>query len=302
MALRIIRPDASAPLVQGPVGILAGWGRLPTELAIALRQQGRRVVALGVHDHADPQLADLCDEFAWIRLGAVGGAIRKFRRWGVRRAVMAGKVNKVELLRPRWWKRHRPDLKCLTAFSSQLFTRRKDGKDDTLLLTLVNVFAAAGIVFEPATDFAPELLVKEGLVAGRPLSRKQLQDVRFGWQLAKQIGALDVGQTVCVKKQAVLAVEAVEGTDLCIQRAGELCRHSGFSVVKVAKPNQDMRFDVPTIGPQTLASIAHAGGDVLAVEADSTILLEAKLFHELAIQRRISVAAFRIADRPAAAA
>ncbi|MCA9259410.1 MAG: UDP-2,3-diacylglucosamine diphosphatase LpxI [Planctomycetales bacterium] len=292
--------DASCP--QAPVGLLAGWGRLPLEVAAALRAQGRRVIGLGVRDHASPELAELCDEFAWIGVGSVGRAIRLFRRAGVRRAVMAGKIHKVQLLRPGWWTRHFPDWKCLTAFSSQIFTGRKDSKDDTLLMTLVDTFAASGIVFEPATDIAPELLVKEGMVAGRPLTSRQLRDVQFGWSLAKHMGGLDVGQTVCVKNQAVLAIEAVEGTDLCIRRAGELCRHSGFTVVKVAKPKQDMRFDVPTVGRQTLETLAAAGGNVLAIEADATILLEGDEFRQLAKRLKISVAALKPSQADVAAA
>jgi DUF1009 family protein len=139
----------------------------------------------------------------------------------------------------------------------------------------------------------PELLVEAGHLAGRPLSPKQVRDVEFGWTLAKQMGLLDVGQTVCVKDQAVLAVEAIEGTDECIRRAGDLCRQGGFVVVKVAKPQQDMRFDVPTIGLNTLESIAAAGGRVLAVEAERTILLDARLFHQTAQRLKLSVVALR---------
>ena len=146
---------------------------------------------------------------------------------------------------------------------------------------------------EPATDFAPELLVTPGMIAGRALSPKQLRDVEFGWQMAKRLGGVDIGQTVCVKDQAVLALEAIEGTDACIRRAGELCRRGGFTVVKVAKPNQDMRFDVPTVGTGTLESIATAGGSILAIEADRTILLDARVFREAASRLKISVVALR---------
>jgi DUF1009 family protein len=157
----------------------------------------------------------------------------------------------------------------------------------------VEAYAAAGIEIVPATAFVPELLVEPGHLAGRPLSPRQVRDVEFGWTLAKQMGLLDVGQTVCVKDQAVLAVEAIEGTDECIRRAGDLCRQGGFVVVNVAKPQQDMRFDVPTIGLNTLESIAAAGGRVLAVEAERTILLDARLFHQTAQRLKLSVVALR---------
>lgn len=284
--------NASANQVER-IGLLAGWGRYPFAVAEALRRQGKSVVGLGIHDHTDPQLAELCDEFAWIGLGGIGRAIRKFRRWGARRAVMAGKVHKVTFYRPGWWVRHRPDWVGMRTYYRQFITGGRDRKDDSLLATLVEAFARGGICMEPATDFAPELLVPPGVVAGGSLSQKQLRDVEFGWQMAKRLGAVDVGQTVCVKDQAVLAVEAIEGTDACIRRAGDLCRQGGFTVVKVAKPQQDMRFDVPTVGTGTLESIAAAGGRVLAVEAERTILLDARVFREAARRLKISVVALQ---------
>jgi len=280
-------------IASEPIGLLAGWGRYPIVVAEAMRRRGHRVIGLGVRDHADPQLAEICDEFDWIGLGTVGRAIRRFRRSGVRRAVMAGKINKVTFYRPGWWLRHRPDWTAVQTFYRHFVTGVRDRKDDSLLTALVEAYAAAGIRFEPATDFAPELLVQPGQVAGRALSARQIRDVDFGWQLAKQMGGLDIGQTVCVKDQAVLAVEAIEGTDECIRRAGELCRQGGFAIVKVAKPQQDMRFDVPTVGLNTLESIAAAGGRVLAIEAQRTILLDSRLFHEAAQRLKLSVVALR---------
>ncbi|HYO26356.1 MAG TPA: UDP-2,3-diacylglucosamine diphosphatase LpxI [Lacipirellulaceae bacterium] len=276
-----------------PIGLLAGWGRYPFAVAEALRRQGKCVVGLGIHDHTDPQLAALCDHFDWIGLGGIGRAIRKFRQRGVRRAVMAGKVHKVTFYRPGWWVRHRPDWTGLRTYYRQFLTGARDRKDDTLLATLVEAFSRGGISMEPATDFAPELLVPAGSLAGGALSPKQLRDVAFGWEMAKRLGALDVGQTVCVKDRAVLAVEAIEGTDACIRRAGELCRQGGFTVVKVAKPQQDMRFDVPTVGAWTLEALAAAGGRVLAIEADRTILLDAALFRQAAERLKISVVAYQ---------
>lgn len=273
------------------IGLLAGWGRYPLAVAEALRAQGYRVACLGILDHADPVLSQHCSEFDWIGLGAVGKAIRRFRRWGVSRAVMAGKIHKVVLHRPGWWIRHRPDWKCIMSFAAQLLTGTADRKDDTLLCTLVDAFGGCGIEIVPATFFAPELLVSSGTLTSRSLSAKQLRDVQFGWKHAKEVGRLDIGQTVCVKDQTVLAVEAIEGTDLCIQRAGDLCRKGGFTVVKVAKPQQDMRFDVPTVGAKTLNSIADAGGSALVIEAGRTILLDGEDFRRTAERLKISVLA-----------
>jgi len=274
-----------------PIGLLAGWGTLPFAVAKALRKQGHRVAGVGIRDHADPRLADLCDHFGWIGIGGVGRACRYFRDWNVEQATMVGKLHKVLLFQPGWWIRHRPDWKTIKAFSPQLLTGKKDRRDDTLLQTVVDIFARDGIVLEPATDFAPELLVKQGHIAGRSLSNRRLRDVAFGFEMARQMGALDIGQTVCVKNQVVLAVEAIEGTDSCIQRAGQLCKSGGFTVVKVAKPSQDMRFDVPTVGPKTLETIAAAGGRALAIEADRTILLDRDEFCIAAKKSKISVIA-----------
>jgi DUF1009 family protein len=142
----------------------------------------------------------------------------------------------------------------------------------------------------PATDFAPELLAEEGLLAGRPLSSKQLADVAFGWRLAKELGRLDIGQTVVVKNRAPLALEAIEGTDECIRRAGRLCPTGGMTVVKVAKPQQDFRFDMPTIGIGTLESLQAAGARVLVIEAGRTILVDRDRLTSFAAAGGITIA------------
>ncbi len=286
---------------QQPIGLLAGWGKFPFAVAEALRDAGHRVAGVGIYDHADPSLAQLCDHFDWIGIGGIGKAIRHFRRWGVQQATMAGKVHKVLLYQPGWWLKHRPDWKTIRAFSPQLIFGSGDRRDDTLLHTVVQAFARDGITFEPATDFAPELLVEAGHIAGKRLTSKQQSDVEFGWKIAKSMGGLDIGQSVCIKDQTVIAVEAIEGTDLCIQRAGQLCKGGGFTLVKVAKPQQDMRFDVPTVGTKTLETMSAAGGSVLAIEADRTILLEREKFRREAALRKITVVAFSGAAAQAAA-
>lgn len=275
-----------------PIGLLAGWGKFPFAVAEALRDSGYKVAGIGIIDHADPKLEKLCEHFDWIGIGGIGKAIRHFHQWGVERATMAGKVHKVLLYQPGWWLKHRPDWKTIRAFSPQLIFGSGDRRDDTLLRTVVEAFARDGISFEPATDFAPELLVKPGQVAGKRLTSKQQGDIEFGWKIAKSMGGLDIGQSICIKDQTVLAVEAIEGTDLCIRRAGELCTAGGFSVIKVAKPQQDMRFDVPTVGIRTLETMAAAGAEVLAIEADQTILLDQHEFQAEARRLKISVVAF----------
>jgi DUF1009 family protein len=273
------------------IGLLAAWGRFPLLVAEALRRQNYHVSCLGVADHADPELRNICQDFQWVGWGSLGGAIKFFRRCGIQHATMAGKFHKVMLYQPGTWWRHRPDWKFIKTFYHYLVTHSRDNKDDTLLGALTDAFAAEGIEFHPATDFAPELLVKQGQIAGRPPSAAQQKDIEFGWEIAKQMGGLDIGQSVCIKDRAVIAVEAIEGTDACILRAGELCKKGGFTVVKVAKPQQDMRFDVPTVGVRTLRTMLAAGARVLAIEGGRTILLDDDEFRQFAAYHRLSVVA-----------
>ena len=217
-------------------------------VAEALRRQNYHITCVGAADLADPALAGICQDFEWFGWGRLGGTIRYFRRHGIEQATMAGKFHKALLYQPRVWFRHRPDWQGVKTFYHYFVTHKRDNKDDTLLAALTDAFGANGIEFRPATDFAPELLVKSGLIAGRTPSATQQADIEFGWDVAKRMGALDIGQSVCVKDGAILAVEAIEGTDASILRAGDLCKKGDFTVVKVAKPQQDMRFDVPTVG------------------------------------------------------
>jgi len=283
---------ASDPIVAARrVGLFAGWGRYPVVIAESLWRQGFQTYCLGVVGHADPALARLCQDFQWIGLTQLGRAIRYFKRHGVTEAMMAGKIHKTLLFQPRLWLRALPDWRMVKAAIPHFLTRRKDCRDDTLLTMVVNEFAADGIRFSPPTDFAPELLVKPGQLTNHGPSRWQSKDICFGWTIAKEMGRLDIGQSVAVKDQAVLAVEAIEGTDECIRRAGSLCRAGGFTVVKVAKPKQDMRFDVPTIGLGTLRSMVEAGGRVLAVEAHRTIVVDQAEVVEFADRHQLVIVA-----------
>jgi UDP-2,3-diacylglucosamine hydrolase len=279
------------------IGLLAAWGRLPIVVAQALKQQNYRISCLAVVDHADPALQELCDDFHWVGLAKLGGAIRFFRHCGVQQATMAGKFHKVLMYEPRIWLRHLPDWTFIKTFYRYILKRDRDRKDDTLLGALADAFAIHGISFYPATDYAPELLVKPGQIAGRPPSGSQQNDIEFGWGIAKQMGGLDIGQSICIKDRAVLAVEAIEGTDACIHRAGQLCPQGAFTVVKVAKPQQDMRFDVPTVGVRTLRTMVAAGARVLAIEGGRTILLDDDEFRTYAAENKLSVVA--LANRPA---
>ncbi|MEX0937857.1 MAG: UDP-2,3-diacylglucosamine diphosphatase LpxI [Pirellulales bacterium] len=297
-----LSPQADPIAPPNRVGLLAGWGRYPIVVAEALKRANCHVACLGIKDHADPSLAELCDEFKWLGLAKLGGAIRFMQTHNIRHATMAGKFHKMLIYQRLAWLKHLPDWTFLATFYPHFITGTKDRKDDTLLGAIVGAFAQEGIAFGPATDFAPELLVKQGTLVGRDPTTKQQRDIEFGWDVAKQLGALDVGQSVCVKDRAVLAVEAIEGTDACIRRAGEICPAGGFTVVKVAKPQQDMRFDVPTIGLWTLDTMIASGARMLAVEAGRTILLDEEEFVRKAIRHKITVVALQFGGALRAAA
>ncbi|HEX5442942.1 MAG TPA: UDP-2,3-diacylglucosamine diphosphatase LpxI [Pirellulales bacterium] len=273
------------------LGLLAAWGRYPIVIAEALAEQGYATYCLGLKGHADPAIARLCADFDWLGLGKVGRACRYFRRNGIHHAMVAGKVHKHILFQPGVCYKHLPDWRTIRAFYKHFLLNRRDRRDDTLMNTLLGEFAVDGITFFPPTDFAPELLVNEGQLTRRGPSESQRLDIEFGWQLAKELGRLDVGQSVAVKGRTALAVEAVEGTDQCIRRAGELCKQGGFTVVKVSKPQQDMRFDVPTIGLGTLHTMIEAGAACLAIEAGKTIIVDQPEVVRFADEHRLAIVA-----------
>jgi DUF1009 family protein len=257
---------------ERPIGLLAGWGRFPIAFAEKARSLDLPVVCVAVRGEASPELARLVRRFYWTGPARIGRVIRLFKREGVEQIVMAGKLHKADILH-RPWKLFRllPDWRTLKFWYMR---QRRDNCDDTLLLSLIAEFARDGLRFESALTLCPELLVRPGVLTRRPPTAREESDIAFGWEMAKEMGRLDVGQSVVVKERAVLAVEAIEGTDRAILRAGELCPAGGFVVVKVAKPRQDMRFDVPTIGCTTIENLHRAGGRVLAIESGKTILLD----------------------------
>ena len=270
------------------IGLLAGSGRFPILFAEAARRQGLRVACVGVKYEASEQLAELCDSFELVGISKLGRFIRAFQRRGVRRIVMAGKVTKSVMYTPWRLVQLCPDLRLLRMWYGRL---RRDKKDDSILLGVIAEFERDGMTFASALDFCPELLVKHGILTRRRPTAAEMKDVAFGWTLAKEMGRLDVGQSVAVKELAALAVEAIEGTDRCIERAGSLCRAGGWTLVKVAKPQQDMRFDVPTIGTDTIENLHKARAKVLAIEAGKTIVLDQDEVVALADRYGLSIVA-----------
>ncbi|KAA5540992.1 LpxI family protein [Roseiconus nitratireducens] len=286
-----------------PIGLIAGWGSFPVEVAEHIVASGRHVCCIAITDHASRDLESICDHVKWSGVGKIGAHLRYFRSRGVRQVTMAGKLFKADLLfQGSVWIKHCPDLTAIRTFGPCLLGRNPDSRDDQLLLAVTRTYANRSLTICPATDFAPELLVNQGCLTGKPLSAKQTRDAQVGWQVAKQMGGMDIGQSITIKDGTVLAVEAVEGTDQCIARTGRLCPRGGWTLVKVAKPNQDMRFDVPTIGPQTISRVAENGGTAIVVEAEMTILVERDETLRLARQHGITIVAIREGESESLAA
>lgn len=277
------------------IGLVAGWGSFPVEIAELCKQEGAELFVVGLSGHADPHLAELADQFRWMGVAKLGGHIRFFRQHNVTQVALAGKLFKDKLLYHGWgWLGLLPDLTCLRAMASIVVTHSQSARDDSFLGSVVRAYQRVGIEILSANQVAPKLLVKEELIVGKPPSSRQWADIEFGWQVARQMGAMDIGQSVIVKDQNVLSVEAIEGTDALIDRTGALCPKGGFALIKVAKPQQDLRFDLPTIGPQTVQKLAAAGGNLIVIEAGMTILVERE--ETIAAANRLGVTIVAIAQ------
>ncbi len=234
------------------------------------------MIAVAHTGETEPALSEKVDEILWIRVGQIGKLIAFFKKAGVSDAVMAGGIRKTRIFEMR------PDFRALS-----LLTRMKEKKDDALLRAFAGELEREEIQVRESTLYLISLLAEEGEMT-RPLKKEEREDIEWGWPLAKQIGALDIGQCIVVRNGVVLAVEAIEGTDATIRRGGALGKEKAV-VIKICKPQQDFRFDVPAIGPGTIAVMAEVGATVLAVEAGRTLLLEKEKFLESAKAAGIAV-------------
>jgi len=261
------------------IGIIAGNGRFPVLVAEEARRAGYRTVVCAIEKEADPSLEKAVDACAWVKIGQLKKLRDFFREQGVTEAVMAGKVEKVRLFQENV----KPDLEMV-----KVLMKTRDFKDDSLLSGIANYLESEGIQLLDSTIFSRQNMPGTGVLGRRKPSREVLEDIGFGYTMAKSISGLDIGQTVVVKKKAVLAVEAIEGTDAAIRRAAELGGED-MVVVKVAKPRQDMRFDVPAVGLRTMEELVRAHARAFAFEAGSTLFLELKEFIEQADKHGISL-------------
>jgi DUF1009 family protein len=279
------------------VGIVAGWGSFPIEVAEHCRTCGYEVYIAAIKGHADLRLNQFAEEMKWFGVAKLGGQIQFFQRHGVQQITLAGKLFKDKILfHGLGWIEHFPDWTSLRTLYRSFITRSRDTRDDTILGAVAGAFMKHNMQVVPATDLAPQLMVHDGCLTRRTPNRRETLDIGFGWQIARQMGGLDVGQSITVRDQTVLGVEAVEGTDALIARTGQLCPRGGFTLVKVAKPKQDMRFDVPTIGLRTIENLVRAGGRTVAIEAHRTILVDREQTLAYANQHGVAIIAITVSD------
>ncbi|MGJ8695137.1 MAG: LpxI family protein [Verrucomicrobiaceae bacterium] len=244
------------------IGVIAGNGIYPETFVGEARKHGAKLVAAAFKGETKEELGSLVDEISWFRVGQLGGVIKFFKKHGVKEAIMVGQIAPRNLF-DLW-----PDLRTLKVLHSV-----KERNAESLFGAIAAELEKDGIELLPATTFLDDHLAGEGLMYGPALSERDEEDIAFGHAIVKQTSALDIGQSIVVRRGTVLAVEAFEGTDACIKRGGELGNGKDVALVKVSKPNQDMRFDVPVVGPKTIESCREAGVRMIAVEAGKTLIL-----------------------------
>ncbi len=262
------------------LGIIAGNGGYPILLAESARAAGvSEIVVAAFTGETREELTSLVDEIAWMRVGELNRLVKHFRAFGISRAIMAGQIAPKNLFELH------PDWKMLL-----LLARLKRRNAESIFAAIGEELSSAGIELLPAYTYLDHLLAPARLIAGKKLSRREEEDVTYGFTIAKEVSRLDIGQTVVVRKGTVLAVEGFEGTNETIRRGGALGRNETI-VVKVSKPDQDMRFDVPVIGTETIRVCAEANVRAIAIEAGRTLLLEREALLDLAARSNVSIVA-----------
>jgi len=264
------------------LGLISGLGHLPVDVARSAKSLGYRVVAVAVVPDTDPELPGVVDVFYKIHVGKVGKILTTLKKEGCKPVTMIGKVTKEVLYKAG---AVLPDLRTVKILASL-----PDRKDDTIMNAIVRELEGEGFQVMDQTRLIQPLLPQAGLLTKRAPSKEELADMEFGFAMAKEIGRLDIGQTVVVKHRALMAVEAIEGTDACILRGGQLGK-GGVIVAKTAKPAQDNRFDMPSVGTTTLNSMIQAGATGLVLEAGRTLLVDRERTLALADAHKITIVA-----------
>jgi DUF1009 family protein len=269
------------PHERESIGIIAGGGKFPLMAAESVRKQGFKVIAIAHDGETDPALAERVDTITWIKLGQLGKLISAFKKNQVKKALMAGTITKRHM-----FSKARPDLKGMA-----LISRLAILHDDGILRAVAVDMAKEGIEIISAVQYLPELLAPPGCLTRKRPGKKEEGDIKFGWEVAKELGRLDVGQCVVVRDKTVLAIEAIEGTDETIKRGGRLAEKKAV-IVKVSKPNQDLRFDLPSVGIETIQVMNEVKASVLAVEAGKTLLFDKSEMIEYADRAGISIVSY----------
>jgi len=272
---------------QQTIGLIAGQGRLPFMIAYGAKKAGKKVVCVGLDGSVDPALADLVDVFFTGAVARPGGWMRKLRKHDVTTTIMVGAVAKTRLFDPFKIIKNLPDWRAIRIWYWRL--RKLDKRNDTVLNAIAEELASGNIILEDSTMYCKEHLATEGVMTKCQPPASVAEDIEFGWDIVKKIGELDIGQAVVVKEKEVIAVEAIEGTARMLQRAAGLCKKGGWTLIKTAKPEQDMRFDVPCIGADTIKSLAENGGKCIVVEKGKTIILDKPQTLELADKLNIPI-------------
>jgi len=264
------------------IGLIAGNGQFPILFAKSAKENGYKVIAVAHIGETEPILKDYVEQIEWIKVGQLGKLIKIFKKAGIKKLVLAGGISKRRLFTEIF-----PDLKALS-----LLARLRHKHDDAALRAVAEELEKEGFIVCPSTLFVPSLLAKEGCLTKKKPTKEEKKDIEFGWKMAKAIGELDIGQCVVVKRQVVVAVEAIEGTDETIKRGGKLAKE-GAVVVKVSKPHQDLRFDVPAVGKKTIETMASVKARVLAIEAEKTLIFDKEEMISTANKAGISIVSLR---------
>ena len=272
---------------QPVIGLIAGQGRLPFIVAEGAKKAGIKVICAGLAFSAEEQLADLVDEFKYCPIASLSSWMRFLKKHGVTDTIMVGRVAKKRLYTPFRILKYMPDWRALRTYYWRL--RKKDKRNDTMLCALADELASGGIILEDSTKYCKDHLATQGIMTKCKPSNSVATDIEFGWKMVKDLGKLDIGQAIVVREREVIAVEAIEGTARMIKRAGQFCKKGGWTLLKTAKPNQDMRFDVPCVGVETIQDIKDNGGKCLVIEAGKTIIIDKEKTLELANKLAIPV-------------
>jgi DUF1009 family protein len=258
------------------IGLIAGGGRFPILFAESARRAGHRVIAAAHVNQTDPALESAVDACTWVKLGQFGKVGDVLREGGATGVVLLGNIAKARFFRDAW----------LDGVGVKVLARVAVRSDDNILRAIARTLDEMGMPVIDPTPYLADRLAPAGVLGRHAPTESEREDARYGLELARAIGRLDLGQTVVVKDRVAVAVEALEGTDACIRRGGELCRE-GAVVVKAVKPNQDRRFDLPAVGPETVATLAAVRGRVLAVEAGATLVMDRERMVEAADRAKI---------------